>query len=158
MSDPKTDCEALMNSALPFAQQMLTSHGEFIPFGAAMRPDGQIVSIAGYDGTEHPRSVEIIALMKEGFIAAARKSEYKATAIVYDVMVQVPPSREKSDAIAVSLNHQDNYSIIVVFPYKISGGQLMLGTTFAQKGEADIFSERRGSFFGGIRRLFSPNT
>ncbi len=63
MSDPKADCEALMNSVLPFAEQMLTTHGEFIPFGGAMRPDGRLVSIAGYDGNEHPKSVDVIALM-----------------------------------------------------------------------------------------------
>jgi hypothetical protein len=128
-----------MNSALPFAEQMLNTHGEFIPFGGAMRPDGQFVSIAGYDGSEHPKSVEVIALMKEGIIAAARKGEYKATAIVYDVRVKLPSIEEKSDAIAVSLNHRDNYSVIVLFPYKIDAGKLILGTAFAQKGEADIF-------------------
>lgn len=139
MSNPKADCEALMNSVLPFAEQMLTTHGEFIPFGGAMRPDGQLVSIAGYDGNEHPKSVDVISLMKDGLIAAARKGEYKATAIIYDVRVKLPSAEEKSDAIAVSLNHRDNYSVIVLFPYKIDNGKLILGTDFAQKGEADIF-------------------
>ena len=139
MTDPKADCETLMNSVLPFAEQMLTTHGEFIPFGGAMRSDGQLVSIAGYDGNEHPESVDVIALMKEEFVAAARKGEYKATAVVYDVRVKLPSTEEKSDAIAVSLNHRDNYSVIVLFPYKLDAGTLILGTAFAQKGEADIF-------------------
>src|SRR5262245_54636156 len=139
MSDAKADCEALMNSVLPFAQQMLTTHGEFIPFGGAMRANGQIIAVAGYDGNEQPRSVDVIGLMKDGFIAAARKGEYKATAIVYDVKVKLPSTGETSDAIAVSLNHRGNYSIIVLFPYTIDSGKLILGTAFAQKGEADIF-------------------
>lgn len=139
MSAPKADSEALMNAALPFAEQMLITHGEFIPFGAAMRTSGEIVSIAGYDGNEHPKSVDVITLMKEGIIAAARRGEYKATAIVYDVRVQIPSTAEKSDAIAISLNHRDNYSITVFVPYKINGGKLVLGTTFAQKGDSDIF-------------------
>jgi hypothetical protein len=33
---------------------MLTTHGAFNPFGAAMRANGQIVSMAGYDDNEHP--------------------------------------------------------------------------------------------------------
>lgn len=111
MSDPKADCQALVNSVLPFAQQMLTAHGEFYPFGGAMRPDGQLVAIAGYDGSEHPPSVDLITLMKDGFIAAARKGEYKATAMVYDARVKLPSTEEKPDAIAVSLNHRDNYSV-----------------------------------------------
>src|SRR4051794_17512127 len=105
MDDPKADCEALMNSVLPFAEQMLTAHGEFIPFGGAMRPDGELVSIAGYEGNEHPKSVDVIALVKSGLIPAARKGEFKAIAIVYDVRVKLPSTEEKSDAIAISLNH-----------------------------------------------------
>jgi hypothetical protein len=142
MSDPKADCQALMNWVLPFAKQMLTTHGEFFPFGGAMRPDGQPVAIGGYDGNEHPQSVDVIALMKNGFIAAARKGEYKATAIVYDARVKLPSTEEKSDAIAISLNHRDNYSVKVLFPYKIDSRKLILGTSFAQKGEADIFPEQ----------------
>ena len=142
VSDPKSDCETIMNSVLPFAEKMLTDHGEFIPFGGAMRENGQLVSVAGYDGAGHPMSNDTIALIKDGFIAAARQGEYKATAIVYDVKVKLPASEEKSDAIAVSLNHRDNYSIVVFIPYRIDNRRLILGTAFAQKGEADIFLPR----------------
>jgi hypothetical protein len=31
MIDPKADCEELMNRVVPFAQQMLTTYGEFFP-------------------------------------------------------------------------------------------------------------------------------
>jgi len=142
MSDPKADCEALLSSVLPFAQQMLSAHGEFFPFGGAMKPDGKVVPVAGYDGTERPQSVDIISLMKSGLVEAARKGEYKATAIVFDVKVTLPSSGEKSNAIAVSLNHRDNYSIIVLFPYEIDNGNLSIGTAIAQRGVADIFPLR----------------
>lgn len=148
MNGPKMDCEALMNSALPFAEQMLTAHGEFFPFGAAMRPNGQIDSIAAYDGCEHPRSADLITLMKEGFVAAASKGEYKATAIIYDSFFKPSSTDEKFDAIAVSLNHQDNYSVVVFFPYKIEEGKLVLGEALAQKGEGDIFPTATG--FAGL--------
>ena len=139
MSNPNADCETLMNSVLPFAKQMLTNHGEFIPFGGAMRATGEFVSVAGYTGEETPRSTDVIRLMKDGFIEAARQGQYKATAVVYDMRVKLPSTGDKSDAIAVSLNHRDSYSVIVILPYKIDSGKLMLGAAFAQKGEADIF-------------------
>jgi hypothetical protein len=142
VSDPKADCEALMNSALPFAEQMLTTHGEFFPFGAAMRIDGQLVSVAGYEGDENPRSTDVIRLIKAGFIQGAHRGQYKATAVLYDVRVKLPSTGDTSDAIAVSLNHRDHYSIVVIFPYKISRGKLMLGDAFAQNGESDIFPPR----------------
>lgn len=142
MTTPKAECENLMNAAIPLAEQMLQKHGEFFPYGAALKANGEIVSVAGYDGREHPPSNDIIHLLKEGFVKGAKSREYKATALVYDVRVVLPSTGKKSDAIAVSLNHRDQYSVTVFFPYQLSNGQLIFGDVFAQKGEADVFSSQ----------------
>ena len=139
MNSPKADCEALMNSVLPFARQTLDRYGEFYPFGGAMRVDGQLTSVGGYEGWERPPSSDVIKLLKVAFIAGAKESHFKATALVYDVRVTLPSTGEKSDAIAVSLNHRDGYSVIILFPYKIENSKAVLGAPFAQKGEADVF-------------------
>lgn len=142
MTIPKAECESLMNAALPFAEQMLQKHGEFLPYGAALKANGEIASVAGYDGREQPPSNDIIRLLKDGFVKAARSGEYKATALVYDVRVVLPSTGKKSDAIAVSLNHRDDYSVTVFFPYQLSNGKITFGDVFAQKGEADVFSSK----------------
>jgi hypothetical protein len=139
MTDPKADCEELMNRVVPFAQQMLTTYGEFFPFGATMRPDREIALAAGNDGVERPPSEDVIRSIKRGYIQGAREGLLVATALIYDIRIQLPSTNEKTDAIAVSLNHRDNYSIIVIFPYKIQNGKLILGHALAQKGEADVF-------------------
>jgi hypothetical protein len=131
-----------MNAALPLAEQMLQEHGEFFPYGAALKSIGGIASVAGYDGREQPPSNAIIRLLKEAFLQGANSGEYKATALVYDVKVTLPSSGQKSDAIAVSLNHRDNYSVIVLFPYQVKNGQLTFGEVFAQQGEKDIFPSK----------------
>jgi hypothetical protein len=138
-NDPKADCEPLMNFLLPFAEQMLSSHGEFLPFGVMMRSNGELAPVAGYDGDEHPQSADLIRLIKEGFVQSARQGQSKATALAYDMRIKLSPTGESSDAIAVSMNHRDNYSIVVIFPYKIDSGKLTMGSAFAQKGEGDIF-------------------
>lgn len=140
MSNAKADCEALMTSVLSLAKEILSNHGEFLPFGGAMSSNGELVSVAGYNG-EHSQSTELIRLIKDSFIDAARKGEFKATAVVYDVRVALPSTGEKSDAIAVSLNHRDGYSVIVIFPYKIDSGKPIIGSAFAHEGEADIFPQ-----------------
>ena len=81
-------------------------------------------------------------MLKDAFIAGAKDGQYKATALVYDVRVALPGTGEKSDAIAVSLNHRADYSVIVLFPYKIEGGRPIIGQVMAQKGEADIFQSK----------------
>jgi hypothetical protein len=78
-------------------------------------------------------------LLKSGFVEVAKKGQVKATALAYDVRVTLPSTGEKSDAIAVSLNRRDGYSVIVIYPYKIDSGKLTIGAAVAQKGEGDIF-------------------
>jgi hypothetical protein len=62
VSDPKSESEALMNEAIPFAEKMLEKHGEFYPYGYVMKPSGEIVLMAGYDGTDRPKSQIIIEI------------------------------------------------------------------------------------------------
>jgi hypothetical protein len=43
------DLNQLLNSLLPFAERTLAEHGEFFPFGTAMKPDGEIVAVSAYE-------------------------------------------------------------------------------------------------------------
>ena len=139
MSSAKQDAEQLLDSALPLAESLLKEHGEFFPYGAAMKPDGQIVSIAADNGEENPPSQSVIDILRSTFKIAASKQEYIATAIIYDVLT-IPPKREtKTDAIAVALDHRDQYSVVVFFPYKIADGKVELEPPFATEGSAEIF-------------------
>ncbi len=88
MPMPKAECESLMNAALPFAEKMLKQHGEFFPYGAALKENGEIASVAGYDGREQPPSKDVIGLLKQGFVQGAKAREYRATALVYDIKVK----------------------------------------------------------------------
>jgi len=139
MNTAKSDCETLLNAAMPLAKQLLQKYGEFLPYGAAIKRDGKIASIAGYDGREQPPSNDVIKILKQAFIQGAKSQEYKATALVYDVRVTSPSTKQKTDAIAIALNHRDSYSVVVFFPYQLASGHLEFGETFAQKGDADIF-------------------
>lgn len=136
----KDDATDLMNMLLPFAEKMLKEHGEFYPYGGAMLPDGTMTMLGASDGAEHPPSKNLIELMESSFREAARQGKYKATGMVYDVKTIPPGAVEKMDAIAVRLDHQDGYSVVVMIPYRLGpGGEVMKGTLFANKGAASIF-------------------
>ena len=139
MENAKADVEQIMNAMLPFAEQMLEKYGEFFPYGAAMTQAGEIVSIEGYNGHEQPPSQDIINLLKDSFRASAKAKKYKATGIFFDVRIAPPGSKEKTDAIAIALDHKDNYSVIVYFPYKLELGKVHFGQVFATAGANDIF-------------------
>jgi hypothetical protein len=142
-TQPKSDCEAVMNFGLPLIEQLLKRNGEFLPFGAAMRPNGEIVCLGAYDGREVPSLAgsfaDMIRSLKDALIAGARRQEYLATALFYEVGFTLPSSSERRDAVAVSLNHRDGYSVIVLLPYTIEDGEVAYDAPHAQPGEADIF-------------------
>ena len=135
----KDDCNRLLNAALPFAEQMLREHGEFLPFGAQMLPDGEIVSVAVDDGEDHSRSQNLIDAIQAAFKAGAADGEFVATALVYDVRVVPPGASEKTDAIALNLDHRANYSVTVFFPYALNDGEPEIGDAFASGGDYSIF-------------------
>src|SRR5262245_60505897 len=136
---PKVQCEELVNVALPFAEKMLAAHREFYPFGASMKPDGEISHVAAYDGREHPPSQPLIVQLREAFTSDAKAGSIIASAIAYDVRTIPPGSSTKTDAVAIELDHRDNYSVIVFFPYTIRDGTVHFGDAFANKGEFLIF-------------------
>jgi len=140
--DAKSECEQLMNSALPRAKQMLQEHGEFFPFGLALNARGKIVAVAPYDQREHPTSEDFIRQLKHVFGVQAKAGEFRATALIYDVRVEAATKGEKTDAIAVALDHRDNYSVVVFLPYRLEGEKLTLGEMFAQQGPGEVFGHR----------------
>ena len=139
MAGAKDDAELLLGAAIEFAEQMLAQHGELFPYGTSMAPDGKIAAVAVDLGTEQPLSQDVIDSLKRVFRSGATKGEYRATAITYDVRTIPPGSSSKTDAIAVAIDHKDSYSIIVLLPYSLEGGEVKYGETFAQAGADDIF-------------------
>ena len=70
---------------------------------------------------------------------AVEKSHHASHTKNLTLPVMLPSSGKKSDAIAVSLNHRDNYSVVVLFAYSIEDGKYVPGEVFAQQGENDVF-------------------
>ena len=66
MSDPKAECEDVLNAVMPFAEEVLTKHREFFPFGGTMSTDGEIAHTGGWTGDEHPASAEVIRVTRKG--------------------------------------------------------------------------------------------
>jgi len=136
----KQESEKLMNAMLPLAEKMLKQYGEFYPYGGCMKPDGSIVDVGADDSdTDHPKSKDLIYVLRSSFREMANTGQCKAVAIVFNTSVNLPKSDRKSDAIQVCVEHAEGYSAEVFFPYQIINNEITYGETFAQEGKREIF-------------------
>jgi hypothetical protein len=139
---PREECEELVKLLLPLAQKWLTEHHGFLPYGAAMAPSGQIVPTMALTGQSQDAKV-LVSMLELGFRQGAAEGQWKATALVVD-MIMIPPGKTaKQDGVAIRLDHRDGYSVIVGYPYSFgASGELVLETPFATEGAHAIFPRR----------------
>ena len=87
----KGDCEKRMNAVIPVAERMLSECREFYPYGGYMKPDGEIFHVGAKDQDgDHPKSKELIYLLRRLFVDLAATGSCKATAIVFGVHIAPP--------------------------------------------------------------------
>jgi len=136
------DLDTLVNALIPLAQRNLRKRGEFLPFGATIKSDGEFAFAFGYTGSEMATAEEVIELLERGFIQAARLGEVRATGLCIDSRV-VPPGRDKKcDAICCSLDHENGEACCVFMPYgKGRSGKYKFGEIFALPVEPEIFAK-----------------
>ncbi len=139
MSDAQTESEELVNAVLPHAEQMLSAHGEFLPFGGAMTSDGAIAQL-GVGEVHRDSSIEaVVEELKDQLRSGAGTNTYRATALVFPIQAQLPGADDDTEAVAIALDHQENYSVILIIPYLLSDGAVEFGDAVAQQGEHEIF-------------------
>lgn len=140
-STPRDEMDALLDTLLRFAQQMLDKHGEFYPYAAALDSSGELQMVAADPGEERPDSSELIELLYEGLTRQASAGEIRALGVTADVQVSAPDSLEMTDAIKVAIEHASSDPVEVFLPYvkrRFRGAQY--GELFAQPGTARVFS------------------
>ena len=138
---PHPELEELLNALVPFAQEMLSKHGEFYPFAASMDLDGEISCVAGDTGDEQPGSEDVIELLSEGLRDEARQGKIRATGICLDIWTIPPGKTEKTDAICVRLEHVDGDAVHCCVPYRKGMlGKYKYGDLFAGAGDRVIFT------------------
>jgi hypothetical protein len=140
LNTPKEDCESLLNAVMPLVQQMLGQYQEFFPCGATMSPTGEIALAMPAGDDKDPNTDVLLSALEEGFRKQATEGTCRATALAVDVLM-VPPGRtKKQDAVEVRLDHRDNYSMRVLFPYAVSdAGELTVEGPVTVSGNGLMF-------------------
>ena len=131
------DFEKLLDATFPFVEDLLKKYGEFFPLASAIDKTDRIAQVGTYDGDEQPLSDKVIADLKVGLRQGAKKGDYKAIAIFYDVKAVDPNTNQKTDAVAVIV---ENGSIAykLFFPYTLTKDSVL---TFGESWRNDIDNE-----------------
>ena len=134
----KEECEILLDPLLSTAENLLAKNGEFYPIGAVLSNDTVAAFTAVHSENECPDSKQVIQDLISAHKQMAQKNEIKASGIAWNAVIA--SDGKKTDAIIVSLEHRDGYSVIVGLPYKIGMfKKIKFEELFAQSGNHDVF-------------------
>jgi hypothetical protein len=126
LSQARAECNTLARAALPLAQEMLRTHGEFPPYGVGLTVGKEAVALSA-DADDLARSSDRLAALRDSLAKAMNSRRLQATALVYEARLTLPSSRAPTDAIAISLTHRDGYAAVAVYPYQLEGDEVKLG-------------------------------
>ena len=137
MSDAQTESEQLVNAVMPHVEGMLNAYGEFAPFGGAITLDGDLAQLSVEE--QHLESSMEVAV--EALKSRLRDGvgSYRATALVFPIQAQLPGADDETEAVAIALDHEADYSVVLIIPYVLSDGAVEFGEAVAQQGEHAIF-------------------
>ena len=140
MTHAKDDCESLLGQLMPFVEDTLAKYREFFPVAAVMLQSQEIMMVAPSDDDEDQEPDAIIALLNEGFREGVQSGEYRATCVAFDALATHPEKDTQQDTVICDLDHQDNYSVKVCFPYHFDAkDELVVEDPYAVEGAYEVF-------------------
>jgi len=144
--DSRQKAEQLINALMPYAAQMLTDNGGFLPYGGVITPDDKIQLVQFAEGGgEETNAKDVFDQANATFRAGAEDGKWTTTALVADVTVTKPGEQQEQQAVSFSLDDNEGNSVEVFFPYSVKeGGEVDFGTAFAQQGAHQIFPGGQG--------------
>jgi len=84
----------------------------FFPLGTAIKTDDSIAQVGTYEGDERPESKILIEDLKKVF--RAKKEEFKAIAIFYDVSVVDPNTNERQTLLQFLLKQKSKVHLHIL--------------------------------------------
>lgn len=141
-SDEMRDISYLIDQSFPFVEDMLQEHGEFFPFSFSLSNDNTVVAVGRHDGDENPDSNVVIEGLKEVLRLEAKNRKIKAISIFYDVRITDPKTNQKSDAVAVFVEHKDSVGAFTFYyPYELTDKEVLFGDCFANAAAREVFTK-----------------
>jgi hypothetical protein len=140
MAEPNEEIQEVLNFLLPFAERMLTEHGEFYPYAATMSVDGEVTAVPTEGGDEDPDVSDLLVELHAHLREQAAEGSIRASGIAADVTLTDPDSGETTDAVQVELDHAQGDAVDVYVPYESGGEGVKFGALVAAEGREPVFA------------------
>jgi len=140
MAEPTDEIQELLNFLLPYAERMLTQHGEFYPYAAALGSDGELSAVGTDLDDDSPDVGEVLLALHQGLREQAAEGEIRASGIAADVTLTDPDSGETTDAVQVELDHADADAVDIFVPYETEDEGIKFGDLVAAEGREPVFA------------------
>lgn len=138
MAAAEKDLQDLLDYTRVIAEDKVTGNA-MAPFAVtvlATNTTSLVSKAAARDGHSAVTGIEALKLHLK---SCTDDDALKACAIAYEVSVHDRESGHLRDAVAVNLDHRQDLSLVVYFPYEIEAGLPKWGAAFQQAGRSDIF-------------------
>ncbi|MBC5993755.1 hypothetical protein [Pontibacter cellulosilyticus] len=120
----KGDIEKLIGYSIDFAETLLLGSGEYYPFGSKISSSGELTPLSYFDEEEFPESQKIINGLTSVFEDALNKKEVRAYCIAYDVRVKNEKYDAATDALLLSIKHEDvEGRLTYYYPYELGNNK-----------------------------------
>jgi hypothetical protein len=139
MAEPAEEIQELLNFLLPFAERMLTEHGEFYPYAVTMATDGEVSAVAAEAGDEEPDVSDLLVELHVLLRERAADGAIRASGIAADVTLTDPDSGDTTDAVQVELDHAEGDAVDIYVPYESAGDGVKFGELVAAEGREPVF-------------------
>ncbi|MDO6389775.1 hypothetical protein Q4E40_06530 [Pontibacter sp. BT731] len=123
----KSDIEKLISYSVEFAETLLLDSGEYYPFSSKIVTSGELTPVSFFDEEEYPDSQKIINGLTSVFEEALSKKEVRAYCIAYDVRVKNEKYNSATNAILVSIKHEDvEGKLTYYYPYVLGNNKKLV--------------------------------
>lgn len=136
---PKDELNSLLNDAIGMAIRLVEKHGSHILFCMVITTAGEHINIAA-DDTALPGADALLAGMRQHIADAVRERRYRAVALARNVEYRSARNGSRTDAIQVTLDHEQASPVTCYLPYQLAQGRVVPGELFAVAPEERFFS------------------
>ncbi len=137
MNKVKNECELLLSSGMDAVKSMFIEQDGFHPIGKLLTPSKEVESVLVDLGEDYPEGAILVDAITDFLKERAEKGEILASAIFFDARV----GAERKDAVVASLEHSNDYSVMVVHPYTLDLNQNPVWEEpIAWEGQRNVFT------------------